>query len=228
MSEVNQTRVTSTGIHVPGLGLLWLVLAAGYLAASASGHRAAAMSFVGLMAGALIATSGQRFAGLFAGVSLAAACLYWSDSIFFLVYFPPLFAFAFMAYFFYCTLAPGIEPLITRVARKEDPDLPAEIVQFTRTLTWVWSLCFVSLFLAALLLASFLPLESWSRWVQGLGYVVPATLFLGEYVYRHRRFPDRSHGSLSVLILNIVTVVKEAAVKPNAPKAQSPQDRDHT
>lgn len=225
MSEVNQTRVPPAHIHVPGLGLLWLALAAGYLVASASGHRALAVSIVGLMAGALVATSGQRFAGLLAGVALAAACLHWSDSVFFLVYFPPLLAFAFLAYFFYRTLGPGIEPLITRVARKEHPDLPIEMAQFTRTLTWTWSLCFVFLFLVALLLASLLPLDSWSRWVHGLGYVVPATLFVGEYVYRHRRFPDRSHGSLPVLILNIVAVVKEAAVKQ---KAQSPQDRDHT
>jgi uncharacterized membrane protein len=225
MSELNQTSVPPTRIHVPGLGLLWLALAAGYLAASASGHRAVAMSIVGLMAGALIATSGQRIAGLLAGVALAAACLHWSESIFLLVYFPPLFAFAFMAYFFYSTLGPGIEPLITRVARKEHPDLPTEIVQFTRTLTWAWSLCFVILFLAALLLASLLPLDSWSRWVHGLGYVVPSILFLGEYVYRHRRFPDRSHGSLPVLVLNIIAVVKEAAVNPNA---QSPQDRNRT
>ena len=228
MSELNQARVPPTHIHVPGLGLLWFALAAGYLAASASGHRALATSVVGLMAGALIATSGQRFAGLLAGVSLAAACLYWSDSMVFLVYFPPLFAFAFMAYFFYRTLGPGIDPLITRVARKEHPDLPAEVAQFTRTLTWAWSLCFVLLFLVALLLASFLPLDSWSRWVHALGYVVPATLFLGEYVYRHRRFPDRIHGSLPVLILNIVAVVKEAAVKPDAPDAQRPRDRADT
>ena len=228
MSEVNQTRAPPTHIHVPGLGLLWIALAAGYLAASVSGHRAAAMSIVGLMAGALIATAGQRFAGLLAGAALAAACLHWSDSIFFLAYFPPLFAFAFMAYFFFRTLGPGIEPLITRVARKEHPDLPTEMAQFTRTLTWAWSLCFAFLFLAALLLAALLPLEFWARWVHGLGYVVPATLFLGEYVYRHRRFPHRSHGSLPVLILNIVAVVKEAAVKANAADAHSPQARDHT
>lgn len=225
MSEVNQTRVPPHHIHVPALGLLWLALAAGYLAASASGYRAVSMGIVGLMAGALVAASGYRVAGFLVGAALAAACLQWSDSIFFLAYFPPLFAFAFMAYFFYRTLGPGIEPLITRVARKEHPDLTPEMAQFTRTLTWAWSLCFGFLFLAALLLASLLPLNSWSRWVHGLGYVVPAALFLGEYVYRHRRFPDRNHGSLPMLIVNIVEVVKEAAVKPNA---QSPQDRAPT
>ena len=190
MPELEQARVSPTQLHVPALGLLWLALAAGYLVASAVGHRALAIGIVGLMAGALIATSGHRVAGLLAGTALGAACLYWSDSMVFLVYFPPLFAFAFMAYFFYRTLGPGIEPLITRVARKEHPCLSPEVVRFTRALTWAWSLCFVLLFVAALLLAYLLPLDSWSRWVHGLGYVVPATLFLGEYLYRHRRFPD--------------------------------------
>ena len=228
MSEVNQPRISPTRFHVSGLGLVWLALAAGYLAASASGHRPVAMGIVGLMAGALIAASGNRAAGVFAGAAIAAACLYWSDSVFFLAYSPPLFAFAFMAWFFHRTLGPGVEPLITRVARREHPDLTAEMAQFTRTLTWAWSLCFVFLFLAALSLAPLLPLATWSRWVLVLGYAVPAALFLGEYVYRHRRFPDRSHGSLRVLILNIAAVVKEAAVKPAVKHSgQSPQHRDN-
>ena len=228
MSEVNQPRISPTRLHVSGLGLVWLALATGYLAASASGHRPVAMGIVGLMAGALIAASGNRVAGVFTGAALAAACLHWSDSVFFLAYSPPLFAFAFMAWFFHRTLGPGIEPLITRVARREHPDLTAEMAQFTRSLTWAWSLCFVFLFLASLSLAPLLPLAAWSRWVLVLGYVVPAALFLGEYMYRHRRFPDRSHGSLRVLILNIVAVVKEAAVKPAVkPCGQSPQHRDN-
>lgn len=228
MSEVNQPRISPTRFHVSGLGLVWLALAAGYVAASASGHRAVAMGLVGLMAGALIAASGNRVAGVFAGAALAAACLHWPDSVFFLAYCPPLFAFAFMAWFFHRTLGPGIEPLITRVARREHPDLTAEMAQFTRSLTWAWSLCFVFLFLAALSLAPLLPLATWSRWVLVLGYVVPAALFLGEYLYRHRRFPDRSHGSLRVLILNIVAVVREAAVNPAVkPGGQGPQHRDN-
>lgn len=181
------------------------------------------MGIAGVMAGALIAASGHRIAGVLVGAGLAGACLHWSDSIFFLAYFPPMFAFAFMAYFFYRTLEAGIEPLITRVARREHPDLTLEMARFTRSLTWAWSLCFAFLFLAALLLAFVLPLASWSRWVLGLGYVLPATLFLGEYAYRHRRFPDRRHGTLRVLVLNIVAVVRDAAIDPAAP---GPRDRD--
>ena len=114
--------------------------------------------------------------------------------------------------------------LITRVARTEHPDLPEEMARYTRTLTRTWSLCFVLLFLVALLSAPVLALDSWSRWVHGLGYLVPAALFLGEYVYRHHRFRDRRHGSIPDLILKIAVVLREAAVKPHA---YSPKEREH-
>lgn len=218
MFEARETRPISTDPGSPRLSWLWAALAIGYLAASASGYRGIAMGVVGLMIGALVANSvadsGRRVAGLVSGLVLSSACLYWSHSLLFVVYVPPIAGFAFMAWFFQRTLWRGSEPLITRVARKEHPDLPTDIARYTRTLTWVWSGCFVFLLVAALALAPVLPLESWSRWVQGLGVVVPATLFLGEYIYRCHHVRDHRHGSLRVLILNIIAVVKEAAVKP--------------
>ncbi len=226
MSEARETRAISADPDSPELSLLWLVLAISYLAASASGYRGIALGVVGLMIGALVANSvaalGRRVTGLVSGLVLSSACLYWSDSLFFVVYMPPIAGFAFMAFFFQRTLWRGSEPLITRVARKEHPDLPTDIARYTRTLTWAWSGCFVFLLVAALALAPVLPLDSWSRWVQGLGVVVPATLFLGEYAYRCHRLRDHRHGSLLVLILNIIAVVKEAAAKPVPGKPGSP------
>ena len=219
MSEAQETPPPG-GLTISPLGLLWLGLAAGYLAASASGHRALALAAIGLMIGALLVASGRRAMGVFTGLALASASLYWADSMFIVVYVPPLAAFAFMAYFFHRTLRDGVEPLITRVARKEHPDLPVEMARYTRTLTWVWSLCFVFLFLIALVLAPLLPLDLWSRWIHGLGYGVPSILFLGEYAYRHRRFPNHHHGSLVLLTLNIVTVSKEAALALSAARTQ--------
>ena len=205
----------------PALIALWLVLAVGYLAASATGLRVVAMSMVGLMVGALLAASGWRAAGVVTAIALAGLCAYFSDSMGFIAYAPPLAAFAFMAFFFYRTLRPGSEPLITRVARMEHPDLPPDMARHARLLTWAWSLCFVLLFVVALVLAPLLQLEVWSRWVHGLGYVIPAALFLGEYAYRHYRFRDRSHGSLLVLIPNIVAVSREAAMSFEKRDAES-------
>ncbi len=171
-----------------------------------------ATSVVGLMAGALLVASGRPVAGAAAAATLVGLCVYFSASIQFIVYAPPLAAFAFMAYFFYRTLRPGSEPLITRVARMEHPDLPPDMARHARMLTWAWSFCFVLLFIVALALAPLLQLDVWSRWVHGLGYVLPCVLFLGEYAYRHYRFRERPHGSLLVLIPNIVRVSRDAAL----------------
>jgi uncharacterized membrane protein len=199
--------------RISGLGLLWFALAAAYLVASAFGHRAAALAVLGLMAGAFIVASGRVVTGFAVGVALAAAVWHFADAVRFLVFAPPLAAFAFMAFFFGGTLRAGSEPLINRIARREHPDLPPEMARHARWLTAVWTACFVVLFLVALALAPLLSLESWSRWVHGLGYVVPVALFLGEYVYRHHRFANRSHGSLAVLVPNVLAVIREIAVE---------------
>lgn len=198
-------------MRIPPLGLLWLGLAAAYLAASALGHRAATLAVLGLMAGALVAASGRRLLGLVAGVALAAAGWRFAQTVGFLVFIPPLAAFAFMAFFFGRTLRAGSAPLIERIARKEHPDLPPDMARHARWLTGAWTACFAALFLIALALAPFLSLEAWSRWVHALGYVVPGVLFLGEHVYRHHRFPHRTQGSLAVLVPNVVAVIREIA-----------------
>jgi uncharacterized membrane protein len=212
-------------MRISGPGLLWLGLSAAYLAASALGERAAALAVLGLMTGALVAASGGRVAGLVAGLALAAAAWRFADAVRVLVFIPPLAAFAFMAFFFGRTLRVGSEPLISRIARKEHPDLPPDVARHTRWLTQVWTACFVALFVVALALAPWLSLEAWSRWVQLLGYVVPGALFLGEYVHRHRRFAHHPHGSLPVLVTNVLLVIRESAIESGqraGPERRSP------
>ena len=203
-------------------GLLWLALVAGYLAASLIGYRQAALAAVGLMAGMLVAASGHRLAGLVVGLALAAACLRWSDALLPFVYAPPLAGFAFMAWFFGRTLAPGVEPLISRVARREHDPLPADIARFTRLLTQLWTACFLLLLLTGLSLLPLLSLERWSRCMQVLGVALPLLLFLGEYAYRQHRFRQYRHASLPRLVANIVVVMKEAAAA--GPRAMLSQD----
>lgn len=221
MPETKSSPKLPAPTRSPALVALWLVLAVSYLAASATGLRVLAMSMVGLMVGALLAASGRRVAGVVTGIALAGLCVYFSESIGFIAYAPPLAAFAFMALFFYRTLRPGSEPLITRVARMEHPDLPADMARHARMLTWAWSLCFVLLFVVALVLAPLLQLEVWSRWVHGLGYVIPGALFLGEYAYRHYRFREQHHGSLLVLIPNIVAASRDAALSSDKRNTES-------
>lgn len=215
MVEPHDTAPTPpTAPRIAGLGVFWLGLAGGYLAASASGRRGFALGIVGLMIGAGVAGGGRPLAGLVVGVALAGSCVYWSDALLFFAYLPPIAGFGFMAWFFQRTLAPDTEPLIARVARREHPDLPPEIARYARALTRVWAWCFVCLLAAAIALAPLLPLASWSRWMQLLAATVPAILFLGEYAYRHHRLPGHRHASLPALISNIVAVFRGAALRP--------------
>lgn len=196
---------------------LWLALVMGYLLASLTGQRSLAVHLVTLMLGALCWVAGQRLVAVLLSLGLVGAGLYGVDAVLLLAYLPPLAAFSFMAWFFGRTLRPGIEPLITRVARQEHPDLPAPLVHYTRALTRLWSGCFLTLLALALLLAPLLALATWSRWVQALGYLLPSALFLGEYAYRRRRFADIRHASIPVVIANSVRVIRQAALGPAAP-----------
>ncbi len=199
-------------IRIPVFGLLWPGLAVAYLVACALGLRPAALAVLGLAAGAIVAASGRRLAGLVVGVALAAAAWRFADAIALLVFAPPLCGFAFMAYLFGSTLRAGSEPLIGRIARKEHPDVTPDIARYTRRLTGLWSASFVALFVTAFALATFLPVAAWSRWISGLGFFVPASLILGEFTYRRHRFPHRERGSLAVLIPNVIAVFRDIAL----------------
>lgn len=206
-------------MRVPPLGLLWLGLVGAYFAASAFGYRAASLAIVGLMAGALVALGGRRVAGAVVGALLAFAGWHAAESFAFAARIPPLAAFAFMAWFFGRTLRPGEVPFIVRVARMEHPDLPADMERHAGRLTALWTACFAMMFAAALAAAFALGLQDWSRWVHAMGYVVPALLFVGELAYRNRRFATRTHGSLAVLVRNVLAAIREGALQPRGPAA---------
>jgi uncharacterized membrane protein len=203
--------------RIPALGLLWMALAAAYLAASALGQREATLAVLGVMGGTLVAALGHRLAGLVLGLALATAGWQFAASLPLLAFLPPLAAFAGLAAFFGRTLRAGSEPFVSRIARREHPDLPRDLARHARALTALWTGCFVLLFFLALALAFALPLGTWSRWVHGLGYAVPAALFLGEHAYRRWRFPGRTHGSLAALVPSVLSVMREMAGETATP-----------
>jgi uncharacterized membrane protein len=210
---------------IPALGLLWPGLVLAYLGSTTMGHVPAALAVLGLIAGTIVVSLGRPLAGLIVGVVLAVLAWRFAAAIPFLVYLPPLVAFAFMAIFFGRTLRAGSEPLIARISRKEHPVMTPEVARHTRALTMLWSACFALLFLVTLLLAPLLPLNAWSRWVQVLGMIVPVVLFFGEYIYRRYQFPDRTQGSLYVMVGNVIAVFQEMKPTPerNAARGGEPQ-----
>ena len=97
---------------------------------------------------------------------------------------------------FGATLLPGREPLITFFARQQRSTLPADLLRYTRHVTWAWCIFFALMALATLLLAFFAPLSAWSLFANLLSYGLLAAMFILEYVYRRIRYPQHTHPPL--------------------------------
>ncbi|MDR6643962.1 putative membrane protein [Luteibacter sp. 1214] len=77
-------------------------------------------------------------------------------------------------------------PMIERIARVTEPDLPPVAVAYTRKVTWVWVGFFFFNGTASALLAGWGPLSWWTFYNGILAYSVMGVLFLGEWILRQR------------------------------------------
>jgi uncharacterized membrane protein len=98
----------------------------------------------------------------------------------------------FLAWVFGHTLQPGCVPLVTRIARVErrEAGLPFadDLRAYTRSVTLVWCVFFIVNALATVAFACFASFNVWSFYANVLNGPLMALLFVGEYVYRRRRF----------------------------------------
>jgi uncharacterized membrane protein len=77
-------------------------------------------------------------------------------------------------------------PVAERIARLGHPDLPREIVAYTRTVTQVWCLFFGANALTALWTAVWASDEVWFYYNGILAYVLAGAVFAGEWFFRRR------------------------------------------
>ena len=89
-----------------------------------------------------------------------------------------------LAIFFGRTLRVGHVPLIERIARLDDPNLPPPLCRYTRRLTAVW--CGYFVFAMLLSLVGGLPVG----WTSALAWAGAILLFVGEHRLRPHFFPD--------------------------------------
>ncbi len=87
-------------------------------------------------------------------------------------------------------------PLITRLATRVHGPLPAPIARYTRRVTVLWSTYFLGMAVASVVLFVAAPLAAWSALANLVTLPLVIALFVGEYLWRLRRFPDFSHASL--------------------------------
>jgi len=95
-------------------------------------------------------------------------------------------------------------PLIERFARLDFPELPPEIKRYTRKLTVVWAGFFAFNIVICLWLALWGDDSLWATYNGLIVYLLIGALVLGEYVWRHLRFPHLEIPSLLQTTRNII------------------------
>ena len=77
-------------------------------------------------------------------------------------------------------------PIIERLARLSEPELPPAAVRYTRLVTWVWVGYFIVNAAIASGLALWAPLSWWTLYTGLIAYLLMGLLFAGEWLARQR------------------------------------------
>ncbi len=77
-------------------------------------------------------------------------------------------------------------PMVERIARVREPDLPPEAIPYTRKVTWVWVGFFVFNGLMSSALTLWAPLSWWTLYNGFIAYILMGVLFGGEWLLRRR------------------------------------------
>ena len=80
--------------------------------------------------------------------------------------------------------------LIERIVRLEYPEVPAGIVEYCTLWTWIWTLFFAFNAIFCSALALWAEDRIWAWYTGVIIIVLTVLLFVIEYLYRCRRFPD--------------------------------------
>ncbi|HBR2029802.1 hypothetical protein AB6N03_14515 [Klebsiella quasipneumoniae] len=77
-------------------------------------------------------------------------------------------------------------PIIERLARLREPDLPERAVRYTRHVTQIWCAFFIINGGIALFTALYGDLSLWTAWNGMISYLLMGTLMAGEWLVRQR------------------------------------------
>jgi uncharacterized membrane protein len=77
-------------------------------------------------------------------------------------------------------------PLVERLARLREPELPAHAVRYTRKVTGVWAGFFLANALVVVALTLWAPLAWWTLYTGLIAYALMGLLFAAEWLIRQR------------------------------------------
>ena len=103
----------------------------------------------------------------------------------------------FLAVLFGSTLRAGRQPLITTLAERVHRVFTPDMVAYTRKVTLAWTLYFVAMAAASLLLYALAPFDAWALFANLLTPLATAAMFGAEYVLRYRLHPEFERTSVA-------------------------------
>lgn len=101
-----------------------------------------------------------------------------------------------LCWFFAQTLLAGRTPVITTLARTIHPDMPDDVVRYTRKVTAAWAIFFAMQVLVSLVIFYTTSIETWSVFANILNWPLVILMFIGEYLCRKRVNPDFKHATI--------------------------------
>jgi uncharacterized membrane protein len=127
-----------------------------------------------------------RFGSLVLAALLLAAAFFANAYFIWLV---PSFAYLWLTALFGHTLW-SPPSLCERLVRLLYPDFLPGVAEYLREVTWAWTLFFAVNIVICAALPAVAGQTAWAVYTGGVVYLLMVLLAIGEWFYRHRRFPD--------------------------------------
>ena len=119
----------------------------------------------------------------------------------YVMYLPPIFIPLSVLVLFARSLRSGHVPIVTRVALQIRGNLPPELEHYTRLVTQWWVVLLIGMSVSSMLLAVYATPEFWSLMTNVVQYLLLASVFLLEYLFRRIYFRHLEHESFATLVV---------------------------
>ncbi len=179
--KANASRLIGLGLLLAGLAYPFVV----YLGLEHLSPRLFAMLLGALWLARLLGAKQTPLSRTVAAVALLFCLLLGvADDSALLPWYPVLISLALLG-LFAGSLCSGM-PIIERLARLSEPELPPAAVRYTRQVTWVWVGFFIINAGIASGLVLWAPLSWWTLYTGLIAYLLMGLLFAGEWLVRQR------------------------------------------
>ena len=120
-----------------------------------------------------------------------------------LLQFQPILIFSMLFIIFFTSLRHGSMPLISRFAILMTNDASDNVVQYCRWATVAWAVFFLLMLFVSSLLAFYASLHTWSLFANFISYLLIATMFIMEFLFRRWHLKDHVDYSFIQFIRNL-------------------------